>query len=56
MTRKVTRRFLDRGLILLELTAWKAVPRTVMSAFYTKGIPHEWEAQPALLYSVMGSV
>ena len=43
-------------IISLELTAWKTVPRMVMWAFYTKRIPHEWEAQPALLYSVVGSV
>ena len=50
------RRWLSSLIISLELTAWKTVPRMVMWAFYTKGIPHEWEAQPALLYSVMGSV
>ena len=50
------RRCLSSFIISLELTAWKTVPRMVMWAFYTKRIPHEWEAQPALLYSVMGSV
>ena len=50
------RRCLSSFIISLELTAWKTVPRMVKWAFYTKRIPHEWEAQPALLYSVMGSV
>ena len=50
------RRCLSSFIISVELTAWKTVPRMVMWAFYTKGIPHEWEAQPALLYSVVGSV